>query len=171
MAEGSGERDWRGLYASGYAHTMGRPGEEEPGEQKRRINCRSRRRRRSRCDLRGLICGPRIYITVGHTHAYACLNVSFSFSFSFPISISLFRSFPLGIRDGDCEDDVTVLRLLLVADNGNKPRKGEGTWKKEDTYVQRRKRDGKIKREEERERENRRRGESTGKRNEERKQE
>lgn len=25
---------WRGLYASGYAHTMERPGEEEPGESK-----------------------------------------------------------------------------------------------------------------------------------------
>lgn len=44
---------------------------------------------------------------------------------------------------------MTVLRLLLVADNGNKPRKGEGTWKKEDTYTEEKER-WEIKREEER---------------------
>lgn len=88
---------------------------------------------------------------------------------SFSISIFLFRSFPLGIRDGDCEDDVTVLRLL-VADNGNKPRKGEGTWKKEDACTKEKLEDKEGRRETERigEREGR---ENTGKRNEERKRE
>lgn len=87
---------------------------------------------------------------------------------SLSISIFLFRSFPLGIRGGDCEDDVTVLRLLLVADNGNKLRKGEDTWRKEDTCIKEKLEDKEGRRETERI-EEREGGENTRKRNEERK--
>lgn len=125
---------------------------ERASERKRRINCRSRRRR-SRC-LRsaGLICGPpRIY-----HRAATCARVRAHLTPS--SSLSLF--FAPKIRGGGRDGEMRPYRdeLVVAADNGNKPRKGEEGRQGRKIEKQEEKR--------EREREERR-----GERNEERKRE
>lgn len=123
-----------GLYASGYAHTMGPRGkrnrESKSGEL---IVARA-------ADEAAAICGPdlwaaRIYHR-DHTHTRVRARGPSSTFCTF-ISFLLFRS---ESRSGGCEDDVTAPRRwwCWVADNGNEPRKGEGTCTREKDRKQRR---------------------------------
>lgn len=110
-----------GLYASGYAHTMGLRGkwsrESKSGEL---IVARA-------ADEAAAIYGPdlwaaRIYHR-GHTHTRVRASVPLPLPCAF-LSFPLFRS---ETRSGGREDDVTAPRRwwYWVADNGNEPRKGE----------------------------------------------